>query len=74
MNLLQRYVEFVGHAAGKRCGHYVKVLQIAAELNGRQNIFESLDPRQIASLIWQIFKDVQWFFTTGMDIHGNLPQ
>jgi hypothetical protein len=57
VSLLRRYIEFLRHIAGKQCGHFVEVLQIAAELNTRQHIFESLDPCQIASLLRQIFMD-----------------
>jgi hypothetical protein len=74
VNLMKRYVEFLRHVVGERCGHYVEVLRIAAELNGRQYIFENLDQRQIASLIWQIFMDARRFFTLGIDVRGALPQ
>jgi hypothetical protein len=52
----------------------VEVLHFTAEVNARQYIFEGLDSRQIASLLWQIFLDARRFFSTGMDIQGNLPQ
>jgi hypothetical protein len=68
INLLRRYVELLRHVAGERSGHYVEVRRIAAELNTRQFIFESLDARQIASLLWQIFMDSRRFFSTGMDV------
>jgi hypothetical protein len=37
-------------------------------------MFETLDARQIASLLWQIFLDSRRFFSAGMDVRGNLPQ
>jgi hypothetical protein len=74
VNLLRRYVTFLRLLVGERCGHYTEVLRIAAELNARQYVFETLDSRQIASLLWQIFMDARRFFSTGVDIRGNLPQ
>jgi hypothetical protein len=74
VNLLKRYMEFLKYIVGERSSHYVEVLRIAAELDGRQYIFESLDQRQIASLIWQIFMDARRFFTMGINIQGALPQ
>jgi hypothetical protein len=51
IDLLERYVELLWHVAGERSGHYVLEVQgIAAELNMRQFIFESLDARQMADL------------------------
>jgi hypothetical protein len=43
-------------------------------LISRQFVFENLDTRQIASLLWQIFIDARRFFSTGIDVRGNLPQ
>jgi hypothetical protein len=74
INLLRRYVEFLKHVVGERCLHYIEVLRIAAELNTRQFIFETLDARQIASLLWQIFMDARRFFSAGTDVRGTLPQ
>jgi hypothetical protein len=74
VNLLRRYVEFLRNIVGERCGHYIEVRRITAEVNARQYVFESLDPRQIASLLWQIFMDSRSFFLTGVDVRGNLPQ
>jgi hypothetical protein len=59
---------------GDRCGHYVKVCQIAAKLISQQHIFINLEAKQIASLLWQIFVDTQRFFSTGIDLRGSLPQ
>jgi hypothetical protein len=67
-------VGFLRLIVGERSGHYIEVLRIAAELNARQYVFEAIDPRQIASLLWQIFMDARRFFSTGIDIRGNLPQ
>jgi hypothetical protein len=74
VNLLRRYTMFLQHIVGPRCTHYVEVRRITAELNNRQHIFEALDARQIASLLWQIFMDARRFFSTGIDVRGNLPQ
>jgi hypothetical protein len=74
INLLKRYAELLRLLLGPRCGHYELVLRITAELNARQHIFEALTARQIASLLWQIFMDSRRFFSTGMDVRGNLPQ
>jgi hypothetical protein len=74
INLLKRYVELLRLVVGPRCGHYELVLRITAEVNARQHIFEALTARQIASLLWQIFMDARRFFSTGIDIRGNLPQ
>jgi hypothetical protein len=52
VNLLRRqYVEFLKYVVGEHCRHYVEVLRIAVEVNGRQYVFENLDQCQIASLI-----------------------
>ena len=59
---------------GKRCGHYLEVLQIAEELNACQYVFEGLESRQIALLLWQVFMDTRRFFSTGINVRGNLPQ
>jgi hypothetical protein len=74
VNLLRRYVEFLRHIVGERSGHYVEVLRIAAEVNTHQHVFEYLGARQITSLLWQIFMDARQFFSTGIDVRGNLPQ
>jgi hypothetical protein len=37
-------------------------------------VFENIDTRQIASLLWQIFMDTQRFFSMGINIRGNVPQ
>jgi hypothetical protein len=74
VNLLRRYTMFLHHLVGDRSGHYVEVRRIAAELNSHQHIFEALDARQIASLLWQIFMDARPFFLAGIDVRGNLPQ
>jgi hypothetical protein len=74
VNLLRRYTMFLHHLVGDRSGHYVEVRRIAAELNSHQHIFEALDPRQIASILWQIFMDARRFFSAGIDVRGNLPQ
>jgi hypothetical protein len=74
VNLLRRYVEFLRHVVGERSGHYVEVLRIAAELNTHQHVFEYLGTKQITSLLWQIFMDARRFFSTGIDVRGNLPQ
>jgi hypothetical protein len=47
---------------------------IAAEIISQQHIFENLEAKQIASLLWQIFMDARRFFSTGVDMRGNLPQ
>jgi hypothetical protein len=52
----------------------MEVRRITAELNSRQHIFEALNARQIASLLWQIFMDTRRFFSTGINVQGNLPQ
>jgi hypothetical protein len=54
VSLLQRYLTFLEHLVGGRCAHYVEVRRIAAMFNRQQHIFEELDARQIASLLWQI--------------------
>jgi hypothetical protein len=74
VNLLRRYTMFLQHIVGHRCGHYVEVRRITAELNNHQHLFEALDARQIASLLWQIFMDARRFFSAGIDVRGNLPQ
>lgn len=74
VNLLRQYVELLRHSVGERSGHFVEVMQITAELNARQFIFEALKPDQVASLLWQIFMDARRFFSTGIDTRGNLPQ
>jgi hypothetical protein len=74
VNLLRRYTMFLQHLVGTRSAHYVEVRRIAAELNNNQQIFETLGARQIASLLWQIFLYSRRFFSTGMDVRGNLPQ
>jgi hypothetical protein len=71
---LRRYGEFLQHVAGPRCGHRHEVVRITAELISRQYIFETLDARQLASLLWQIFMDARRFFSAGIDARGNLPQ
>jgi hypothetical protein len=50
------------------------VRRIAAEIMFQQHIFENLEAKQIASLLWQIFKDACRFFSTGVDGRCNLPQ
>jgi hypothetical protein len=74
ISLLKRYVELLRLVFGPHCGHYELVLRITAEVNARQHIFEALTARQIASLLWQIFMDSHRFFSTGVDVRGNLPQ
>jgi hypothetical protein len=74
VNLIRRYLAFLEHLVGGRCVHYVEVRRIAAVLNRQQHIFEELDARQIASLLWQIFLDARRFFSAGIDARGNLPQ
>jgi hypothetical protein len=74
VNLLRRYTVFLQHVVGPRSAHYGEVRRIAAELNNNQQMFETLDPQQIASLLWQIFIDSRRFFSAGMDVRGNLPQ
>jgi hypothetical protein len=74
VNLLRRYVELLRHLVGERSRHFVKVMQITAELNSRQFIFEALKPDQVASLLWQVFMDARRFFSSGIDTQGNLPQ
>jgi hypothetical protein len=74
VNLLRRYVGLLHHIVGDRCGHHTEVRRIAAELCRRQDIFECLEARQIASLLWQIFMDARRFFSAGVDVRGNLPQ
>jgi hypothetical protein len=59
---------------GARCAHRYKVLRITAELISRQYVFENLDARQIASLLWKIFMDAHRFFRARIDTRGNLPQ
>jgi hypothetical protein len=70
--LLRRYVTLLHQTVGDRCGHHVEVRQIAAVLNNNQHVFEALDARQIASLLWQIFIDARRFFSAGMDIRNLL--
>jgi hypothetical protein len=74
INLLRRYVEFLNRTLGARCSHHDWVRRITAELIARQYLFENLDARQIASLIWQLFMDARRFFSAGTDVRGNLPQ
>jgi hypothetical protein len=74
VNLLRRYVTLLHGTVGDRCGHHVEVRRIAAVLNNNQHVFEALDARQIASLLWQIFMDARRFFSAGMDIRNNGPQ
>jgi hypothetical protein len=59
---------------GERCGHYIEVRWIAAEIISQQHIVENLEAKQIASLLWQIFMDAHRFFSTGVDARDNLPQ
>jgi hypothetical protein len=51
VNLLKRYTMFLQHLVGPRSPHYVEVRRIAVELNANQQMFETLDARQIASLL-----------------------
>jgi hypothetical protein len=74
VNLLRRYTVFLQHLVGPRSAHYTEVRRISAELNNHQHLFESLDARQIASLLWQIFMDARRFFSASTDVRGNLPQ
>jgi hypothetical protein len=74
VNLLRRYTMFLQHIVGHRSAHYMQVRRITAEMNNHQQMFETLDARQIASLLWQIFLDSRRFFSAGMDVRGNLPQ
>jgi hypothetical protein len=74
VNLLRRYGGFLQTVVGERCGHYIEVRRIAAEIISQQHIFENLEAKQIASLLWQIFTDARRFFSTGVDVRGNLPQ
>jgi hypothetical protein len=74
VNLLRRYTMFLQHIVGHRSAHYMEVRRITAEMNNRQQMFEALSARQIASLLWQIFLDSRRFFSAGLDVQGNLPQ
>jgi hypothetical protein len=74
VSLLRRYVGLLQHVVGGRCEHHTMVRQIAAELCLRQDMFENLEARQIASLLWQISMDARRFFSAGIDVRGNLPQ
>jgi hypothetical protein len=74
VNLLKRYTMFLQLIVGLRSSHYVEVRRITAELNGHQQMFETLGARQIASLLWQIFLDSRRFFSAGIDVRNNLPQ
>jgi hypothetical protein len=74
VNLLRRYVGLLHRIVGDRCGHHTEVRRIAAELCQQQDIFECLEARQIASLLWQIFMDARRLFSAGIDVCGNLPQ
>jgi hypothetical protein len=49
VNLLRRYVGLLQYTVGDRCGHHTEVRRIASELCRRQDIFEGLEPNQIAS-------------------------
>jgi hypothetical protein len=74
VNLLRRYAGLLQHVVEGRCEHHTMVRQIAAELCRQQDIFENLEARQIASLLWQIFMDARRFCSAGIDVRGNLPQ
>ena len=74
INLLCWYVELLTKEVGERCDHQFQVVRIAAELSSRQFIFEDLDARQIASLLWQVFVDARRFFSMGINVRGNLPR
>jgi hypothetical protein len=52
VNLLRWYVGFLQTVVGERCGHYVEVRRIVAEVISQQHIFENLEAKQIASLLW----------------------
>jgi hypothetical protein len=59
---------------GEQSGHFLEVMRITAKLNAWQFIFKALEPGQVASLVWQIFMDAHRFFSTRIDLQGNLPQ
>lgn len=81
VNLLHCYACFLQTVVGDWCGHYIEVCQIAGKIISQQQIFESLGAKQIASLLWQtctdaghFFSYAGCFFSSGIDVQGNLPQ
>lgn len=74
VNLLRQYFKLVRHLAEECSGHLVEIMQITAELNLRQFVFEALKADQVALRLWQFFMDARRFCSTGIDTRGNLPQ
>jgi hypothetical protein len=73
INLLRRYLLFLERMVGNRCPHRIMVFRLADMLVRQRNTFEAMTPRQIASLIWQIFLDARRFFAASTDGDDRLP-
>jgi len=73
MDLLRRYLPYLMAVVGSQCSHARMVRDITQELANQEMALESIQPRQVASILWQIFIDAHFFFMAGVSQDGRLP-
>jgi len=64
---------FLQVAAGMHSFYAQFLREITQELATQEMALESINGKQVASLLWQIFVDARYFFMAGVNPQGRLP-
>jgi hypothetical protein len=73
LHLLRCYLALLEVVVGKKCPHFKYVQLIGRELGGNRPAFESMSPRDVATIVWQMFLDSRRFFTDATNDTGIQP-
>jgi hypothetical protein len=76
VDVLKCYCFVLQRMLGARCNHFREVLRAITRVLGqkRQEEFDGITARQVATVLWHIFMDARHFFSTSVDLSGSLPE
>jgi hypothetical protein len=59
---------------GAMCNHFREVRAITWVLGQKEEEFDGITTRQVATVLWHIFMDARHSFSTSVDLCGSLPE
>jgi hypothetical protein len=73
LQMLCAYIKLLMMLFGNRCEHMANVTTIYFLIRDKMAIFERMEKKHVAHLLWSIFVDARAYFNTPFDEMGNPP-
>lgn len=73
LQMLSMYIKLLMMLFGSMCDHMIHATSIFYLLRDQMATFEHIDGKQVASILWIIFRDARAYFSAGHDVMGEPP-